>query len=762
MSSLTSLYLPGAVALWGALLFALATVWGYTQVLRGRDGSLAFARRSYSSFAIAVVAASLVMFFALATRDFRVEYVQQYSGLDLPLHFQLAAFWAGQKGSFMIWLLWGVLLGIPLVRSAGRHEPTVMVLYTLTLIGLVLILVRESPFLMLGEAPADGKGLNPLLQDNWMVIHPPIMFVGFAASAVPFCFAMSALWRRQYDSWAARAFPWALGGFLVLGGAILMGGYWAYDTLGWGGYWGWDPVENASLIPWLFGAVLIHGLYLERTKNRFRRANYVLSTVVYIAVLYGTFLTRSGVLADFSVHSFVDLGISGWLIALLAFFLVGSLVLLVVRLREVPTEKNEDPMLSRGAVLVLSTITLLISALVVTFGTSAPLLTRFMKNPGQVGPEWYNQVHLPIALLIALLLTIVPFLTWRGESGAALVKKLAPSLAAAVVGTGVGFLVGVHSPFHLLYLFLAVAALAANLHKAILKARALGVFGMGGYLTHVGVGVMLIGFLASSGYDQSTKVTLLQGVPTKVGDLTATFKGFKPKTQAREKDALIVEVVRENGKVVTTYPKLFQNERSGQMMANPDVTTFPLQDLYVSPIEYDAGRQGAEASVLDLKKGQAGRLGDLEVRFDAFDLHAEGDAMAQMAQGGKMTIGARIDVTPAGGSTDRLLVLYRIDQAQGAVEAPPTALPGGGAVSVGGINASDGAVRLLFEGVATGDTSAAAGPRLSVDISTKPLIQLVWGGFYVLMIGGVLSLIHRMREVRKLDQLAAAGKLAAL
>ena len=149
-----------------------------------------------------------------------------------------------------------------------------------------------------------------------MVIHPPIMFIGYAATAIPFAFAMASLWRRDYDGWAARAFPWALGGFLVLGSAILMGGYWAYKTLGWGGYWGWDPVENASLIPWLLGTVMIHGLHMERAQGRYRRANYVFAFLTYIAVLYGTFLTRSGVLADFSVHSFVDLGISGWLIVL--------------------------------------------------------------------------------------------------------------------------------------------------------------------------------------------------------------------------------------------------------------------------------------------------------------------------------------------------------------------------------------------------------------------------------------------------------------
>src|SRR5215213_138739 len=291
-----------------------------------------------------------------------------------------------------------------------------MGIYTLNLLGILFILVRENPFVMLKETPLDGQGLNPLLQDDWMVIHPPIMFIGYALSAIPFAFAMASLWRRQYDGWAARAFPWALGGFLVLGCAILMGGYWAYKTLGWGGFWGWDPVENASLIPWLFGTVLIHGLHMERTKGRYRRANYVLAALVYLSVLYGTFLTRSGVLADFSVHGFVDLKISGWLIALMGTFFALAAWLLATRLRQVPTKPNEDPLLSRGTFMVLSTITVLVCAVGITFGTSAPLLTRwFLENPAQVGPTWYNKVNLPIALLIALLLSVVPYLTWRGD-----------------------------------------------------------------------------------------------------------------------------------------------------------------------------------------------------------------------------------------------------------------------------------------------------------------------------------------------------------
>jgi cytochrome c-type biogenesis protein CcmF len=738
---LSHLYLPGAVAVWSALFFALATLWGYARALAtpNDNGSLVFARRAYGFFALSIVLAALVLLLLLVTRDFRVEYVFQYSGMDLPWYYQLAAFWAGQKGSFMIWLFWGTMLGLLVRRTTGRSEPAVMGIYTLTLVGLLLILVRENPFVMLRHTPVDGQGLNPLLQDNWMVIHPPIMFIGYAASAIPFAFAMAALWRRKYDGWAARAFPWALGGFLVLGTAILMGGYWAYKTLGWGGYWGWDPVENASFIPWLFGTVLIHGLYLERTKGRFRRANYVFTFLTYISVLYGTFLTRSGVLADFSVHSFVDLGISGWLTLLLGGFMVLGLYLIVTRWKEIPTLPTEDPFLSRGTFLVLGTITILIAATVITAGTSAPLLTHFMASQSQVGPSFYNKVNLPIAMLIAALLAFVPYLTWQGVKGRALLRKLALPMAFAVVVAVAAAVWRVRDGFHLAFILLAAMALATNLQKTVEKYRVGGLKALGGYLTHVGVGVILLGIIASSGYDQSTKVTLTQGVPKKLDGMTLTFtRHILP--QGREKERMEVQVARAGQAPFLVYPKMFMNSRTRQMMVNPDIKSSPFQDLYVSPIEFDPGQPR-----LQLTKGQTGQIGDVQVRFVQFNLNMDGNALVSMQAGKRVTIGAQLAITK-GGRTFDVTPVYRLDPTSGAVESPPVPLPGGGNVLVSGINAGSGAVQIETTGLA----NAA---KLALDVTRKPLIQLVWGGLYVVLLGGILTLIQRARQARVLNRL---------
>ncbi len=594
-----------------------------------------------------------------------------------------------------------------------------------------------------------------------MVIHPPIMFVGYALTAVPFAFAVAALWRRDYDGWAARAFPWALAGFLVLGTAILMGGYWAYKTLGWGGYWGWDPVENASLIPWILGVALIHGLHMERAKQRYRRANLVLAVLGYLAVLYGTFLTRSGVLADFSVHSFVDLGISGWLIGMMAVFGLVPLVLLITRLRLVPTRENADPLVSRGAFMVLGTITLVLSALLITAGTSSPLLTSvpplswFMESQAQVGPTFYNRVNQPLAILICLLLAAVPFLTWRGEEPRALLRRLLPAAAVGLAVAGLAAALGVLAPSHLALVFLATTALATNLQKVFARARTGGLAAAGGYLAHVGVGVILLGFMASSAYDQSRKVTLTLGQPEQAGETTLTFTGMLPASEG-ERERMVVEVERANGKTYIAYPKMFLNERTRQLMVNPHIRSFPLRDLYISPIEFDPGRRAGEPERVQLAKGETLERGGIELTFDGFDLAAHGNALAQMEAGMPITIGAALTVSKDG-VAERVTPLFTFTQ-QGLADSPPAVLPVGGAVRVASMNPAEGTVQLDLSGL--GGVTDEIPPRLALDVTEKPLIQLVWFGLYIILAGGLLAMIQRFRQMRVLERVAA-GRAAA-
>jgi cytochrome c-type biogenesis protein CcmF len=336
---------------------------------------------------------------------------------------------------------------------------------------------------------------------------------------------------------------------------------------------------------------------------------------------------------------------------------------------------------------------------------------------------------------------------FRGEGPQDLRRKLAgPAVFALAVTIGAG-LWKVHQPFHLLFIFLSALALATNAYKTVLKYRSGGLRGAGGYMAHVGVGVILLGIVASSAYDQSTKVTLEMGVPRQVGDATLTFVRMVPR-QGREKEGMEIKVAR-GGKEFTVTPRMFMNDRTRQLMVNPDIRTSPLADFYVSPIEFDPGQ-----SSLQLAKGDSGQVGGTTVRFVAFDLDAEGNAMAQMAAGKPVVIGANLEISQDGKTTQIIKPLYRLNPASGEVEAIPAALPGGGQVAITGIDASSGAVRLEVAGV-------SLPARLSIDVTEKPLIQLVWGGLYIVLIGGLMATVQRLRQARMADRIEEAKQAAA-
>ena len=398
---------------------------------------------------------------------------------------------------------------------------------------------------------------------------------------------------------------------------------------------------------------------------------------------------------------------------------------------------------------MLSTIAVGTAALVITAGTSAPLLTGFMANPGQVGPSFYNQVNMPIAILVAFLLAVVLFLTWKGEAATAVLRRLAvPGAIGRVVAVG-SAVAAVREPFHLLFIFLAGVAVVTNVQKTFARARAGGLRSAGGWLAHVGVGIILLGIVASSAYDQSNKVTLVQGVPQQVGDYQLTFTRLVPR-MGREKESMEVKVVRPGGGTYLAYPKLFVNDRTRQLMANPHVRSYPLQDIYISPIEYDPGRQAGTPERYQLAKGESLDLGGVELRFEGFDLSTGGqNALAAMEGGAPITIGAGLSVV-RDGAASRVMPLYSFTRS-GEVDTRPLPIPRGSTVMVSGINASAGAVQLNVAKVGAALRNGQPA-TLALDVTRKPLIALVWYGFYVIFFGGILAALQRLKQVRVLEQ----------
>ena len=737
------MFWPGVATLWTALFCGLASMYGYFRADRGAAEYLGFARRAYALFVGSVVATAAILMTLLLNHRFDVSYVASYSSRDLPLHFLISTFWAGQEGSFLLWLFWGAIIGLFVWRSAKEQEAPVMIVYIATFEALVAILCRQGPFKLLATVPPDGQGLNPLLQDYWMVIHPPVMFLGFASLSVPFAFAIAALWKKRWDGWIVRALPWALLTFLTLGTAILMGGYWAYKTLGWGGYWGWDPVENTSLVPWLITVALVHGMFLQRSRKRHRRVNLFLAIIAYVCILYGTFLTRSGVLADFSVHSFVDLGITGWLVAdLLGFLLLGA-GLLVWRWKAVPAEEEQTPVLSRSVFFIISIAALVGLALVILLGTSSPLLTRLAAKPSQVSTHFYRVTTSPGGFLLALLFACVPFVSWKGETGRGLLKSATRSLAIAAAAVIVALLAGVRDLEPLLFVAVTAFGFDMNLRAVVRKAKAGTFGGAGGYVAHAGVAIMLLGIVISGFYAVSRRVALPKNRPIPVNGYTMMFTSVIPPT-ATSKQAMEVQVTTPKGKTFWAYPKMYINARTNQLMANPSIRNSALFDLYISPQEYDPGSPMQLGKSLTLRKGQSARVGPADIRFDDLRMEpAPGDDKT-------VTIAARFTVA-ADGKPPQPQTLEYVAHMDGSApnEGRAQAVPGypASAMLIQNVIPVQGVVQLNVAGL-TADFVPATPETLSVDVTHKPLIALVWGGFYIMMFGALLAFIKRAGQAR--------------
>jgi cytochrome c-type biogenesis protein CcmF len=747
---------PGVVALWGGLFAGLTSIYFYFRADRGHAEFLPAARSAYAAFATCIVAAAATLMALLLQHRFDVSYVNSYSSRDLPIYFLVSTFWAGQEGSFLLWCFWGAIIGLFVWRSAREQEAPVMIVYLSTFVGIVAIICKQSPFKLLPPpVPADGVGLNPLLQDPWMVIHPPVMFSGFASLSVPFAFAIAALWKKRWDGWVVRAIPWALFTFLALGTAVLMGGYWAYKTLGWGGYWGWDPVENTSLVPWLCTVALVHGMFLQRAKKRHRKVNLIVACFAYLTILYGTFLTRSGILADFSVHSFIDLGITAWLVGILLGFVALSVACLAWRWREIPvTEEEEPPLLSRSVLFILGIAVVCAMAFVILLGTSAPLLTRLTGNPSQVQTSFYTNTTIPAAILLVLLAGLVAFVSWKGETWTNLGKSARRSLIVAAAGITLAFFVGARERTSLVVLFFAVFAADMNLRAVVRKVRGGKWGGAGGYLAHVGVGIMLAGIVVSGVYARSTRLTLPTNQPVKVEGSKLTFLRVIPGTST-SKQAMEVRVETPKGKTYYMYPKMYVNTKTNQLMANPAIKNSALFDFYIAPQSYDPGQPEQVGRDVKLTKGTTTAIDGTGFTFRDFNADR-----SSMMQGGKtVLVLTDVTITPADGTRHDVTLRYVFHLDGSEAEAENVDVPGvpGGKMRVVAVSPKDGAVVLRMLGVSKDRASeyqAATFESLSVDVTRKPMIAFVWGGFYVMMAGAFLAFLKRAREARHATLLA--------
>lgn len=513
-----------------------------------------------------VCAASGLLIYLFLSDDFSVNYVWAHSAKAQPLGYKVSALWAGQAGSLLFWTL--LLTGYcALISVSGkRHErggdplqvrlaPTASaVIAGISLLFLYLVCFVTNPFETSAAAP-DGSGMNPLLQNYWMQIHPPTLYLGYVGCSVPFAWAAAALLHRQFGKdWVALVRRWTLIPWLILGMGILMGGKWAYETLGWGGYWAWDPVENASLMPWLTATAFLHSIMIQARRGMLKNWNMVLVSLTFLLSVFGTFLTRSGVVS--SVHSFAESNIGAYFLVFLAIALIFSFGLIIWRRDDLSSEFGFESVLSREGAFMLNNWILLGSAFAVLWGTIYPALREAVDGTSvSVGPPYFNKVMVPLGLLLLGLTGIGPLMAWRRTTPAALIRTLKWPLCAAVITAPLLYWLsawhtGAATAFCLSVFVLAGIVLefvkGTRARVSMTGERAPQAFAnlllrnrrrYGGYIVHLGIALLFAGFAGSSGFKIETEpITMKPGQTMRVGEYTLRFEQLvRPVPMPKEK-----------------------------------------------------------------------------------------------------------------------------------------------------------------------------------------------------------------------------------
>ncbi|MCI0602389.1 heme lyase CcmF/NrfE family subunit [bacterium] len=563
-----------------------------------------------------VVFASSILIHALATSNFQFEYVTNYTSTTLPLPYKLTAFWGGQAGSMLFWLLILVVYTTVALLQNQNKNRQLMPYVTTSLAGtclffLIMLLFAADPFKKLSPVPVEGQSLNPLLQNYWMVSHPPSLYIGYVGLTVPFAFAMAALITAKLDSgWIRAIRKWTLFSWLFLTVGILQGSYWAYIELGWGGYWAWDPVENASLMPWLAATAFLHSVMIQEKKGMLKMWNMVLVLVSFSLSIFGTFLTRSGVVS--SVHSFAQSPIGSYFIAFMVIQIGVSVFFLLKRKKALEPEARLESFVSRESSFLLNNVFFLVICIAVLCGTVFPILSEAVTGSKvTVSAPFFNKVVMPFAIGLVLLTGICPLIAWRKASVKNLKRNFLLPGIIALSGSIVLALFGVHHWLTLLFFFCSMfvlvtvytefnkgtkarmamvneAAPAALYHLVERNKRRYG-----GFIIHTGVALLFTGIAASSFYQLEKEVTVSTNDSFAIGAYTLKFRELQfLKDPHKEVWRARLEVYKGEKQVGLLHPERHFYKNSDQPTTEVAIRPFWNEDLYmilVGPTESGAG-----------------------------------------------------------------------------------------------------------------------------------------------------------------------------
>jgi len=766
-----------ASALAAMILYLLAEI-------KNKASLKLWAKSAYLVHFVALLTASITLFYILFNQYYEYDYVWKHTASYLPFKFIVSAFWAGQEGSFLLWILIEAILGMIVFFKAGVFENRVMAVISGAQAFLTTLVTGIKPFgIILGQNPfallrdnmgsneveffsnanylsmiSDGNGINPLLENVWMVTHPPLLFLGYSAALIPFAYAMAALWKRDYQSWLKPAFPWMIFAIISLGGGILLGGAWAYESLTFGGFWAWDPVENASLIPWLFLVAAMHMMILNKRRNHSYALSFVLVILSFFLVIYASYLTRSGVLGETSAHAFGNNGLSTQMIIIMSVIVLVSGFLYVRNYRAFPAQQQEH-FLSREFWMYLGAIILVLSAVQIGVSTSIPVINKVFGTaiaPPLEREAFYNQWQLPFAVLILTLTSISLVLRYGTNEKTFFLKNYGLTLGiSALLFLVQMWFFGISKPTYLLLLYSINLAIVGSI-QFYLKNRT-GSYNLSNTLSHLGLGIFMLGVLVAfsnskiissntSKFDlgdpnsNRENQILVKGKMTELNDYWVQYTDLK-----KDKNHLFytLDFYQKNAagnlkKQFTLTPSINVNNRMGNVY-DPDTYHHLTKDVftYLAYADIMADMQGEEArfkemEMVNISTGDSIRLLNDFLVLDTLRIDYHGT----VPDVNNVAIIADLQmISPQ--QTEKFSLTFAIEN--GALKKEEKLINGG-------------AYRIRFQGISTqkGGIQLGLDKRemdfIVIKATEFPYISLLLLGATILFIGLGISLVRNIRK----------------